>query len=60
MSSQELQFSSQQNREKFAFEGCLIALDKFSTDNTKNLSGGVIEMIDRHHDGCKVRMHTDA
>ena len=37
MSSQELQFSSQRNRDKFAFEGCLIAFDKFSADNTKKI-----------------------
>ena len=44
MSSQELQFSSLRNCEKFAYEGCLIAFDKFSADNTKNF-GGVIGVM---------------
>ena len=43
------------NREKFAFEGCLFAFDKFSADNTKKF-----RRCDWRHDGCKVRIHTDA
>ena len=33
------------NREKFAFEGCLFAFDKFSADNTKKFRSVIDVMM---------------